>query len=63
MESSENSEGGCTPGWDMERPTAGKGKEGQYMSLSYILLKISPLMVLTSVSVTDTEVLSNRSVS
>lgn len=26
VESSENSEGGCMPGWDMERPTAGKGK-------------------------------------
>lgn len=26
VESSENSEGGCMPGWDMKRPTAGKGK-------------------------------------
>ena len=26
VESSENSEGGCIPGWDMKRPRAGKEK-------------------------------------
>lgn len=33
VESSENSEGGCVPGWDMERPTAAKRKEGQRPSV------------------------------
>ena len=26
VKSSENSEGGCIPGWDMKRPRAGKEK-------------------------------------
>lgn len=29
VKSSENSEGGCVPGWDALRPTAAKRKEGQ----------------------------------
>lgn len=30
VESSENSEGGCIPRWDMKRPTAGKEKRDIY---------------------------------